>query len=96
MGFCLCRTIGWWRKWSLWGSILLPVLLGMLKINSLGLLPVFIVLTMNVIEDSYGMNWLGCSIGGTSHGALGEVSTSLIFLARDLVKLVCVQLWGSP
>jgi hypothetical protein len=28
------------------------------------------------------MNWLGCSVGGTCHGALGEISTSLVFLAK--------------
>jgi hypothetical protein len=37
-------------------------LFGMLRINLLGLLSVFIVLTMIVIEGSYVMNWLGSQL----------------------------------
>jgi len=52
------------------GEYTLLVLLGMLKINLLELLLVFMVLIMIVMEGSYGMRWLGYSIGGTCLGAL--------------------------
>jgi hypothetical protein len=48
-----------------------------------------------VIKDLYGMNWLVYLVGGTCHGALGEISTSFVFLVRDWVKPVLVQLWGN-
>lgn len=57
---------------------------------------VFIALIPVVIEVIYKMNWLVCFVGGTCHGALEEISMSLIFLVRGRVKLIFVQLqWSS-
>jgi hypothetical protein len=73
MGFCLSAIRGWWKKKKcVWRSFLLLVIFKMSKINLLGLLLVSMVLTLIVLEDFYGKNWLVCSIGGTCHGALGE------------------------
>jgi hypothetical protein len=59
-----------------------------------GSIPLLVLLGM-LIEGSYEMNWLRCVVCVTWHGALGEDSTSLVFLARDQVKPVCVHLWSS-
>lgn len=48
-----------------------------------------------VIEDISRMSWPDCSIGGTCHGALGEISMSLAFLVKDRVKAIFVQQWWS-
>jgi hypothetical protein len=58
----------------------------------LGSLQVCMVLILILIEDVYKMNWLVPLVGGICCGALGEISTSLIFLVRDRVKLAFVKL----
>lgn len=52
------------------GGVYVACSFRMLKINLLELLLVFMVLIMIVMEGSYGMRWLGYSIGGTCLGAL--------------------------
>jgi hypothetical protein len=51
----------------------------------MGLIPI-------VIEDIYGRNWLAGLVCGTCHGKLEETLTSPVFLVKDWVKLVFVQL----
>jgi hypothetical protein len=44
-----------------------------------------------LIEDIYRMSWPDCSVGGTCHGALGEILMSLAFLLKYQEQAVFVQ-----
>ena len=64
----------------------------MSKMVSLVLLWGIMGLVPIVIESIYGRNWLACLVGRICRGALGETSTSPVFLVKNWVKLVFVQL----
>jgi hypothetical protein len=70
---------------SVWGNLLLPVLFGMSLIILFGLLWVFMVLMLTMIEGCYGMNKQDCLIGGIYCDVLGLISISFAFRARDRV-----------
>lgn len=67
----------------MYGSLLLLALLETSKMNSLGLLWVFMDLIPIVRECIYGMDWLVCLVGGTCCDALEETPMLLVCLAKD-------------
>jgi hypothetical protein len=81
--YCLCGIGRFWRRSkSVWG-VYCFLLLQNFEDGFSWAFAGFMGLIPTLIEDTYGRSWLACLIGGIYCGALGETSTSPVFLVKD-------------